>query len=357
VWFGSSRSVAGWGGVELTETNFVGHGVPLGGAALGATAPDMPGSHPQLAFRLHVTDEHLGRTPLSVGAGLLYVDASEAYRTAGDDEDARPEEFTAVHYRRIGGHASLGVELGTFMRLRVDYRLERIDANVPAPLSRHFADGTDRAIDPGLRDGGSFLSAAGLTFERDTRADPVLTRSGSRLVLASEVGTRLIGSSYQYYKLTIQYQQWWRLRHGHVLSLGGLVGLIFGDAPIFERYYIGDLDPLVPSRALGLTLSTLPPRNLLGSGVARQRYAPLAGRVFMEYAVPLHRGGRHIYGADAFVDVGLVALANYEDLTAPQASGWQAVPLDAFVDAGIRLDTYLGIFTLSLGNVLGRLPW
>jgi hypothetical protein len=106
-----------------------------------------------------------------------------------------------------------------------------------------------------------------------------------------------------------------------------------------------------------LTLSTLGSRNLLDSGIVRQRWAPLAGRLLVEYAVPLARGGRHVYGADAFFDVGLVALAEYQDLSLRTGDVWQTVPLDLFVDAGVRLDTYLGIFSLSLGNALGRLPW
>jgi outer membrane protein assembly factor BamA len=355
LWWGTSRAVDAWGGVDLTDTNFIGRGLQLGGAALVTAAPNMPGGQIQYALRLQMFVPHVGRTPLFFGVALKFDDASEPFRVGGADDDGRPSNFVAVHYRRGGGIAGIGAELGSFSRLRADYRYERVDAELPRPLIRTFIDGHQSPVDPGLRTGN--LSMLSLTFERDTRADPVLTPSGSRLVLDNEFASSALGSSWDFFKLTITYQQWIRLRWGHVLSFGALLGVIVGDAPIFERYFLGDLDPLMPSRALGLTLSTLPPRNLLRSGISRERYAPLAGRLMVEYVVPLFRGGRQVYGGDIFFDLGLIALATYDDVRVRQADGWQAVPIDLIFDVGLRFDTVIGTFNLSLGNTLGRLPW
>jgi outer membrane protein assembly factor BamA len=357
LWWGSSSAVHGWGGFELSETNFIGRGVEVGGALFLSNAPRMPGSQLQQAYRLRFLDGRLGSTPLSVGATLLYNDASEQYRVAGQDSDPRPENFRAVRYRREGGTAGLGFDLGTFMRILVDYRFERIDAEVPQSFTRTLVDGTEQPIAAGLSPGVSYLSTASFTLVRDTRADPVLTSTGSRLIVANELGTKVIGSSYQFYKFTLQYQHWFRLRWGHVLSVGGLVGIIVGDAPIFDQYYIGDLDPLVPSRALGLSLSTLPGRNFLRSGIQKERYAPLAGRLVVEYSVPLFRRGNFVHGADIFVDLGLLALATYDDLDLSHGAAWSRAPIDLLIDAGVRLDTYIGIFNFSLGNALSRIPY
>src|SRR5262249_43053293 len=157
---------------------------------------------------------------------------------------------------------------------------------------------------------------------------------GSRLTVANELSLKALGSSWSFYKLTVSFQQWVRLRWGHVLSVGALAGVIVGEAPIFERYYLGDVDPLVPSRALGLVLSTLPARDLLHSGIERKRYAPLVGRVMLEYAVPLFRGGRQVYGGDVFFDVGLLGLADYDDLRFADRRGWSAAPVDLLLDVG-----------------------
>ena len=34
-----------------------------------------------------------------------------------------------------------------------------------------------------------------------------------------------------------------------------------------------------------------------------------------------------------------------------------AMPIDLTADLGLRLDTYIGIFTLSIANGLGRIPF
>jgi len=34
---------------------------------------------------------------------------------------------------------------------------------------------------------------------------------------------------------------------------------------------------------------------------------------------------------------------------------WNALPIDIVADAGLRIDTELGIFELTIGNALGRL--
>jgi outer membrane protein assembly factor BamA len=342
LWWGTSRAVAGWGGVDLTDTNFIGRALQLGGAALVTAAPDMPGGRVQYALKLQLFVPRLGRTAVSIGGALTFHDASEPFQVKGEAWDGRPENFVAVHYRRGGGAVGLGVELGGFSRAHADYRYERVEAD-------------PHTLDTGLRSGN--LSLLSFSLERDTRADPVLTPAGSRLVLESEFAVGTFGSTWDYFKLTVSYQQWLRLRWGHVLSFGALLGFIVGDAPLFERYFLGDLDPLLPSRALGLTLSTLAPRNLLGSGISRERYAPLAGRLMVEYAIPLFRGGRQVYGGDVFFDLGLVSLATGADLRGDYGRGWQAIPLDLVIDCGLRLDTVIGTFHLSLSNTLGRLPW
>src|SRR4029079_6892346 len=116
---------------------------------------------------LQLLDPHVGRTPLFFGAALTFHDASEPFQVRGADWDGSPKNCAAVHYRRGGGVAGVGLELGGFSRVRADYRYERVEVD-RADLTR---DG--QPVDTGLRGGN--LSTLGFTFERDTRADPVLT--------------------------------------------------------------------------------------------------------------------------------------------------------------------------------------
>jgi hypothetical protein len=48
-------------------------------------------------------------------------------------------------------------------------------------------------------------------------------------------------------------------------------------------------------------------------------------------------------------------LAENADLRARDASVWRALPIDLYADAGIRLDTDIGVFELTIANALGRL--
>ena len=89
--------------------------------------------------------------------------------------------------------------------------------------------------------------------------------------------------------------------HGHALGFHFFAGAIAGDAPFFDRFFIGDLNLLLPRRALGINFSTQPSRNLLGTTIAHHRYDNYAGRVLVEYAIPIWRRRGFVYGGDAFI--------------------------------------------------------
>jgi len=143
----------------------------------------------------------------------------------------------------------------------------------------------------------------------------------------------------------------------HVLGVHGFAGAILGDAPYFERFFVGDLNLLLPPRALGLNFSTLPSRDFLGTSVASHRYDNFAARLLLEYAVPLWRRHGFVYRGDAFVAFGAFAMANLDDLRVRDTAVGPALPADLTADLGLRLDTYVGIFTLSIANGLGRIPF
>ena len=73
------------------------------------------------------------------------------------------------------------------------------------------------------------------------------------------------------------------------------------------------------------------------------------------------RGWRDLADQDkgacvAFGAFGAFTLAGLDDLRARDTSAHQAFPLDLTADLGIKLDTHIGIFTVSVGNLLGRIP-
>ena len=98
------------------------------------------------------------------------------------------------------------------------------------------------------------------------------------------------------------------------------------------------------------------PPDLLGTSIAHHRYDNYAGRVLVEYAIPIWRRRGFVYGGDAFVAAGVLGVASIGDFRPPGTSGFRSLPVDLTGDLGLRLDTYIGIFTISVANALSRLP-
>jgi outer membrane protein assembly factor BamA len=358
LFLGSSKATAVWGGLGLAENNFLGWGVKVHGSFVIGTSPDVEKADLQHSYRLRVGTDRLAGGTLSLSGSFLYLDGSEFFRQSGPPSSADPNDFIALRYRRIGGTIGLGFDLGRFTRMYIDYRGEHVESDRPPGAVYKAPDGTRSPIDFGISDGSSVLSLFSLSVERDTRSDPVLPSRGSLLSVTSQFSVGLVGSSYDYLKLTALYMHYFTLKWGHIISPQVQGGIIFGDAPFFERFFIGDYNDLVPSRALGLNFSTQPSRNFFGTSINEKRYEEFAVRASVEYIIPWFRGGKwkFFYGGDFFFNVGLIMLTSKDELRVRDDDLSQSIPVDMTIDTGLRLDTQIGIFKISVGNLLGRIP-
>jgi len=351
----TSSATAFWGGADVSDTNFLGRGVNLGAGFVGSTKPLVLNSEKGLGLRLHGSiPERQGPHGLGLSATALYNDGSEFYRDSGADDDADPGHFTAANTRRAGGIVGVSKTLTRALRASIDLRGESVNARLPPLRARTFSDGTTAPIDFGVREGASRVATLALTLDYDTRSDPVLPRAGARVVGTVEAGGRIFGGDYGFAKALVQASFYLKMPRGHALGFHLLGGAIVGDAPYFDRFFIGDLNLLLPRRALGMSFSTLPSRNLLGTSIARHRYDDYAARALVEYAIPVWRRRGFVYGGDAFAAVGLLGMASDGDLSPPGGLIWRALPVDLTADLGLRLDTYVGIFTISIANALSR---
>ena len=207
--------------------------------------------------------------PNGVGLSVtgLYNDGSEFYRTSGPDSDADPGRFVATRVRRAGGVLTAGKTLPHNLHVTAALRGEAISATLPpvALQSRTLPDMTTVPIDFMIQQGSSRVGTIAAGLDYDTRSDPVLPRSGMRLALSVEGGTSLLGSSYSYVKTVFNGSWYLKMPHGHALGFHLFGGAIEGDAPYFDRFFIGDLDLLLPRRALGINFSTQPAPSFLGT--------------------------------------------------------------------------------------------
>ena len=343
----TSAATAFWGGADISETNFLGRGINLGGGFVGSTTPVVAGATAGLGLRLRTTVPPIGGPyGLSLSVLGLYNDGSEFYRLTGSPDDSDPRDFVATRVKRAGGIVGVGKDFRSHIHLGLDFRQEAVSAELPAgPATLPI----DYMIIPGSSRVGSGIA----TLDLDTRSDPILPRSGMRIALSLEVASGAFGSSYNYVKGVVEASFYRPMPRGHALGFHLFVGGIGGDAPYFDRFFIGDLNLLLPRRALGINFSTLS-RNVLNTSIASHRYDEYAARALVEYAIPIWRRRGFIYGGDAFAAVGLFGMASPGNFIPPGESGFHALPIDLTGDLGIRLDTYVGIFTISIANALSR---
>ena len=358
---GSSAATAFWGGMDLAENNFLGRGISVGGGFVASTLPSLPEANHDIGARLRALVPPLGDTGIMLTGTALASSGSEFFRFRGSPDDgSRPSDFVALRIRRAGGVLGIGRTLTRSARLFLDFREEGIAADYPdtrTTLASPGKTGTPTPIDFGAESGFSRVGSLTATLDYDSRSDPLVPRAGTHVVLSVEAASDDLGSSYNYLKLLVQgevYRPVWR---HHVVGLHLLAGEIFGSAPIFDRFFVGDLDLFLPPRALGLNFSTEPPHNWLGSGITAHRFENMAARVLVEYSIPVWRRHRMVYSGDFFVAFGAFGLGDRNALRTPGASGLAAWPVSITGDLGLRLDTYIGVFTLSFANALGRLPF
>jgi outer membrane protein insertion porin family len=353
---GTSEATALWGGFDLAETNFLGRGIGIGGGFVASTRPRVPGAVPARALSLRAAGPWRRDTLLAPYGSFLHSDGSEFFRAFGAESASDPKDFVAVRTRRTGGTLGVGLDLSRTTRVSAEGRYESISTTFPDLRTWTRPDGSLEPIFFGIHEGDSRLASVALGLDVDDRSDPVLPTSGGRASVTLQMALPLLGSSYGFAKGVAQ-ASWYHPVWRHVIGVHGFAGALFGDAPYFERFFVGDLNLLLPPRALGLNFSTLPSRGFLGGEVAGHRYGSFAARLMVEYAVPLWRRHGFFYRGDAFAAFGVFALADGNDLRVRDVGPGKAVPADLTADLGLRLDTYVGIFTLSVANALGRIPF
>ena len=351
---GRARPLTAFGGLDVSEQNLAGTGVALGGAIARADR--------QLALRTRFSDQSFLRSSWTAEAQLLYNNAKDFFgnRDALVDDPTQKvaQDFAVVSYRRFGGKVSAGHEVGSVAtRIFFDYRLEKIDASLPQAAS-HKRGLDIEPIDFDLPPGSSILSTVAATLVHDTRDEPFLPTKGWHVLGLAEVSLTPLGSDYPYTKLVLRGSRWMPLPWDHVLRVEGIFGSVFGNAPLFEKFYVGDYTDLRPHRALDLAFDRRAAPNFFNTAIAEVRYGDYAARLNAEYRIPLYRGRQSIYGVDVFGSVGLYAVANGRDLSRPARgySGFQHVPVDLTFNLGLRMDTAAGGIALGIANFLGFIP-
>ncbi len=344
VILGSSSEHPFWGGLDVVEGNLFGQGLTLGGAFVVGDG--------QQGYRLQLADPWAFSAPLRLSAEAYYLQGAEGVFADAD-------RVGSVGFERAGGEVGVGFYplalLGVFLDVGVEW-LDVSHRGVPADLGA--PEGT--SANPTLR----------VTLDHDTRDDPLVPRSGYRLNFSMQSGAPLWGSDFDYVKMVLRTSLHRGLAFGavgHVLRFDLFGGIVLGDAPWYERFFIGDVSSLVPGRDLGMSFSTRPGLDLFSRGADRLSYESVMAGGGVEYGVPLMQGPAPFYRVEFFLGVGLYGMTTPDDLprarrlslgiAAPADPSSSIFPIDLTFDLGFRAETPIGVFGLSFANGLALVPF
>ena len=276
----------------------------------------------------------------------LYNDGSEFFRVAGADDDSNPADFVASRVKRAGGVLGIGKDFGRRLHAGLDFRQEALTAELPSPAAAARRRLHDRA---GRQPAGDRHRQRRPRYA--LRSDPSPFRHARRAVGGG--GEGLLGSSYQFVKTVARRRSTGRCRAG---TRWGFTCSAADRrrSPYFDRFFIGDLNLLLPRRALGINFSTLSSPNLLAP--ASPTTATINTRAACWSNTRSRSGGGRGSSTAATSSPPSACSAWPATGTSapPGTTGFHSLPIDLTGDIGLRLDTYVGIFTISITNAISR---
>ncbi len=331
---GSTGPQPVYGGLGLSQQNFLGRGLGLSGAFVYGGSPlGHPDDPDRFAVRASFfapdVSTRLAGRGLVLGAAALFLRGEEL--ACGDpDCTAYSTDFGAaprVRYQRAGGEVTVGIRPGPFERLLGTYRFERVHAS-PTP-------GTPAGNELAVIGGWSSVSAITGTYELDTRDDFFFPTEGLRALSQVTFGSRLLGGDYEYTRYLLQLETAFGLL-GRRLRLQGALGVAQGNVPFFDRFYPADfsyfaIGPAI-GRALELNFST------------DSRYDAFLAMAGAEYAVPLWARGS--FFTRGYLAIGVRGVWSSGTLGG-RRTPFSRSPVSG--DVALRLDTPVGVFNASLG--------
>lgn len=357
----SGRTLFPWLGFKVTETNLAGLGIRLSGTALL--------SEFQQGGRLDLDYPKLIKNEYGVRFGTFFLNGREFYGNnplvsvpcgAPTCPGTSVVTNAVVRYRRGGFMAGTGKEFTSKLRYSLDWIGDIVSVLSRPQAASEVVGNEIQPIDFAIQDGRSFVSSLRFRLTFDKRDDPGITKEGVLFVGDVMLGTRALGSDYDFIKIDVWVRRWWRLPWKHTLRIGFFGGAAFGNTPFFYLYHISDLSDLIPSRFLEMQLDARPPPNLLGTSIENNYLGELAWRLDLGYDVPVYQSARE-RGLREVNVYGLIGLISLTDLRNQRTgfggftgySGISRFPLDLTFDFGFRFDTRVGVFQFGFSTVLG----
>ncbi len=347
IFMGLSETNPFWGGLGVSDINFMGLGMVLSGSfvasehqvagRLGAYWPSVMGTDYSagiMGFGAHGREIALAKNIGSPSEGI---------------DGCNFEQDQSLDYWRAGVIGTFGFRLGRENRLSFQVHGEHIEAdNFRDPEDAEGNKCKNFPFLGYLRPAGSTLMSFSAQFERDTRDDFFLPSQGMHLLIGVELASKaILFSDYEYSKYTIQYEQYFNPYLDHVWRLKVAGGLLqdVGErgSPYFVRFFIGDyarfqIDKSSLARNLDLNFSTT------------TDYGDLLFSAEFEYDIPLWTGGSFFHRGYVYAALNFSAITKAKFLASKDEwSGRTKRPVT--FDLGLKFETPVGLLTFSAGYV------
>lgn len=344
---GQARPSGLWIGAEASDRDPFGVGV--------SPSVGFVSSGEQSAGRLSLRGFRLMEDRLGLTIDLRWLSGLEpmvgpAGQKLAPQAGADPVEIDhiALPWRRIGGDLGLEIAPHPLILLRLSLGLDNLDAQLPRDAVSVAHTG-EAPFDFMIAEGQSWLFTTRLSAVLDTRDDPASPQRGMRVALELTAGA----VDYPYVAALLGAEHFTPLPFGHVLQIHGRIGGVHGDAPFFERFFIGDLHPYIPARVLGLNFARRRGPLVLDGPLSEQRYERVASRVGMEYRLPI--GDPEPYPVELFVGGAAVGLYSPEEWADRPVDAPRGLPIDVVIDVGLRIESEIGVVGLSVSSIFSFL--
>ncbi|MBC7174404.1 MAG: BamA/TamA family outer membrane protein, partial [Polyangiaceae bacterium] len=347
-------------GFSIAETNLTGTGIAL---SLGGLM-----SQTQQGADLGFVHPSVRASQYALRAGGFLNNAREFYgndpiisQTCPDDVPECVEEVAAknavVFYRRGGIRLGFARGAGSSTHYSLDWQGEVVRVLSRPEAASTMRGSEPRPIDFAVQDGTSFVSVLRLGLLYDRRDDPGIPTEGVFVSLKGDIGSRLLGSSYDFVRLEALARYWYPIRPRHVLRLSGYAGVVFGEPPFFYKFHVSDFSDLLPSRVLEMQIDRRAANDFFGTPIRFMSNEEIAVRVDVQYDYSIYRTVRRpsLRGLSLYANVGLFALADPLDMkvAVPGFDGIARAPIDLTFDLGIIAETTIGVFRFGFSNLLG----
>lgn len=211
-------------------------------------------------------------------------------------------------------------------------------------------------LDDFMDSGHSNLLNAALIFSYDTRPGHELPNSGHLMHFTVAGTAETKASDYEYLRFSLMHQSNIPLgKKAHILRVNSFFGAVVGDAPFFEKFFFNDLYTLAPSRIGKLNPSERGAFDIFDTGAGTLGYEDYIAHLALSYAwQPVTRR------FELFALVG-ATWANSKDTSRvtlgirPEGERGR-FPVDMSFNAGVRVKTSYGLFSLTLGHIFNLIP-